>query len=153
MLVVAGGELNVSDRVGRAKILSRVAPGNAASAFRYVAAGLAFFALYLQLAAAGLSAVTLPALAASASANFDALTVCQGRNNDKGSTQKHGAPTDRQCAFCPAYCHAFTSTALLVKGLDGIYIASTSAEHVDFVVPAMARFPAGAPPRGPPASI
>ncbi|MHB8884132.1 MAG: DUF2946 family protein [Methylovirgula sp.] len=127
---------------------------SAASAQRYVAAWLAILALYLQIAAAGLCTCGLPVLT-DASAGPGAFPICHSQSNDEAQTQSDHAPAhhhQQDCPFCTAHCHAAMVVTPSISGLDSIYAVATTSARAPFIVPQAARFPAGAPPRGPPAS-
>jgi hypothetical protein len=120
---------------------------------RHVAAWLAVFGLYLQLAAAGLCTCGLPALLAVGGPA--AFPICHSQTSDApGQTHNDHAPAPQhECAYCTAHCHAAMGMAPPLRSIDAIHAVSAPAATAAFIVPQAARFPAGAPPRGPPASI
>jgi len=151
-MICAGGKMRVAYNVHNIWL----ARGRAVAAIplrRHVVVWLAVFGLYLQLAAAGLCPCGLPApLAAGGPAAFP---ICHLQTSDApGQTHNDHAPAPQhECAFCTLHCHAAIGVAPALVGVDAVHAVSAPAERAVFIVPQAARFPAGAPPRGPPASI
>ncbi len=119
---------------------------------RHVAAWLAILGLYVQLVAVGFGTCCLPISGDAAPSPFP---ICHAQSNDQGSTQTPGDPASahhHECAFCLVHCHAAMAFAPSMDALASVYAISTAAEQVPFIIPVAARFSAGAPPRGPPAS-
>ncbi len=126
----------------------------AASAQRHVAIWLGILALYMQIAAAGLCTAGLP-VSADAASGLSPFPICHAQSGDHADAQTPGNPApahQHECPFCAVHCHAAMVMAPAINGLDSVYAVSTPAAPAPVIVPQAARFPAGAPPRGPPAS-
>lgn len=133
---------------------SRPAARSAATPLRrHIAAWLAILGLYVQLAAAGLCTAGLPV--AADAAGLSSFPICHAQSGNHGSTPTPGDPVpahQHECPFCAVHCHAAMVMAPSISGQDSVYAVSPSAAPAPIIVPHVARFPAGAPPRGPPAS-
>ncbi|MGA3302345.1 MAG: DUF2946 family protein [Methylovirgula sp.] len=123
---------------------------------RQIAAWLAIFGLYVQLAAAALCTCGLP----TASAAPGAFPICHSHsaaNAERGTKQAQNdrAPAhhEQQCPFCTVHCHAAMVMAPSLAALDHVSIAAQPAQVAAFVIPSPARFSLSAPPRGPPPSV
>ncbi|MGB8276573.1 MAG: DUF2946 family protein [Methylovirgula sp.] len=144
----------MSDRVHQIWRSRQAALGAAASVQAHVAVWLGILALYMQLVAAGLCAAGLP-LSPDPAAGLSAFPTCHSPSNDDsaGQAQSDHAPAHQhECPFCAVHCHAAMVMAPAISGLDSVYAVPKPANPAPFVVSQAARFPAGAPPRGPPAS-
>jgi hypothetical protein len=124
-------------------------------------AWFAGLALYVQIIAGAFCA------AGTADAAFDTLAdspfpICHSQSSDEAIAQalnsddKDGgqAPAHRHsCPFCPVHGQAAMAPPPSVAGLAIPLAVSITPEHAAFIFPSPAHFPAGAPPRGPPADV
>jgi hypothetical protein len=140
----------VFDRIRRRGILKSAGRGAAGSA-RHVATWLAILGLYLQLFAVGLGRggpldQTLASLAQGA------FPICHTSGGADPSVPAQ-APDHHSCPFCALHCHAALVVAPSVGILQTFVAVPSDAIQASFLTPNTARFPAGAPPRGPPTSV
>ncbi len=121
-------------------------------ALRGAAAHLALLALLLQVIAVALCPCGLASAAPYAQT---AVAHCHDVASDTHSDRGHGeVPAQGKhspCPFCSAHCHAPLAFAPAIAGLKVFIAVSITPEHAAFIFPSPAHFPAGAPPRGPPA--
>lgn len=113
---------------------------------------LALFALFLQIVAAGLCPCGFTA--ADALADMPHCHVDAGdaaADHGHGGDQAPGHHSD-PCPFCTAHCHAPLAMAPAVAAIARTYTRILEPAPCLVVVAEVARFPAGAPPRGPPAA-
>ncbi len=155
MLSPGGGSQGACRITLNQKSLSRRAIAAGAMPLRrHLAAWLAILGLYVQLAAAGLCTVGLPSSADAT--GLGPFPICHSQSDDEsaGQAQNDHAPGHQhECPFCAVHCHAAMVMAPSVAGLDSISLVAKPADPAPFIVPQAARFPAGAPPRGPPVSV
>jgi len=151
-MIFADGEfVGVSDRFNRQGITSWPATAVAMPLRRQIAAWLAILGLYVQLAAAGLCTCGLPVLSPAGP-----FPICHGQNAADNASQApdHHTPVHHdECPFCQAHCHAAMVAAPGLASIERFDAVLPGTEPAPFIVPQAARFQAGAPPRGPPASI
>jgi hypothetical protein len=120
---------------------------------RQWAVWLAVFALYMQLGAAALCSACFPV---AADANTGLFPICHAQSDagSPGQAQNDHAPAQHQgCPFCAVHCHAAMVITPSLANLDSLYAVTKPAAPAPFIAAPVARFSAGAPPRGPPASI
>ena len=142
----------MSERGGKIWHSRPAALSVAMSAQRHIAAWLAILGLYVQLAAAGLCTAGLPV--AADAAGLSSFPICHAQSGNHGSTPTPGNPVpahQHECPFCAVHCHAAMVTAPSISVQHSTYAVSLPADPASFIVPHVARFSAGAPPRGPPA--
>lgn len=145
---------------------------------RRLAASFAILGLYMQLAAAGFCTCCLPNLGGLAAAPPCHVHVYAAPTADAGHTalqandalaqealahealalddhaQHDHAPAPHQnCPFCTVHCHAAMVQAPSIGVVQQTAALPVQLEPVPFIAPQAARFPAGAPPRGPPTSV
>jgi Protein of unknown function (DUF2946) len=117
----------------------------------HISAWLAILGLYVQLFAAGLCTAGSPldpALANSAQGGFP---ICHASGGGDQSAPAQGpAQAHHACPFCALHCQAAMVLAPLIASPQSFVAGSSEAAPAPFVTPRAARFPAGAPPRGPP---
>lgn len=153
LYLALGGYRSVSDRVYQIWRLRQAVRGAATSVQAHVAVWLGILALYMQLAAAGLCTAGLP-LSPGPAAGLSAFPSCHSPSSDDsaGQAQSDHAPAHQhECPFCAVHCHVAMVMAPAISGLSSVYAVPKPADPAPFVAPRAARFPAGAPPRGPPA--
>ncbi len=128
-----------------------------AGAFSWLAA----LALYVQIIAGALCA------AGTANAAFDTgadspFPICQTQSNDTRSAQTqdndhkdggHAPAHEHNCLLCSVHCQAALAPAPSLGGIATVFAVSITPEPAPFIFPSAARFPAGAPPRGPPSAV
>lgn len=122
-----------------------------------VSAWVAIACLFLQLAASAACGIGATPNGASAALNQSPFPICHALTGDEDLTPapggQHPQPDRHTCPFCSAHCHA--AVALAVPGAIvtpyGIAVALADPPAVRRSL--SARFAAGAPPRGPPASV
>ena len=130
---------------------TRVTP----SAGTFAGALLAFLALYAQLLASVFCAATTADAAPRAE---DAFAICHTvRSNAPSDEHKPSAPGgvplhDQQnfCALCAVHCLAPIASPPTIGGVEAFFAVPAQIRQASFSIPCSARFPAGAPPRGPP---
>ncbi|MGP0060867.1 MAG: DUF2946 family protein [Beijerinckiaceae bacterium] len=120
---------------------------------RRSAAYLALLALLLQVIAVALCPCGLASAAAHAQA---AMPHCHEVASDTPSDHRQSDdPAQGQHSHCPfffsAHCHAPLAVAPSIASLEVFFAVSVTPEQAAFIFPSPAHFPAGAPPRGPPA--
>ncbi|HKH81087.1 MAG TPA: DUF2946 family protein [Methylovirgula sp.] len=126
---------------------------DAASARRHIGAWLAILGLYVQLFAAGLCTAGSPLSIDASSGNLAAFPICHTPGSSDQSAPAQGpAPVHHACPFCALHCKAAMVMAPSVGAPERFVAISTPATQALFIVPAPARYSAGASPRGPPAS-
>jgi hypothetical protein len=139
-----GSDVGITSR--RRLLQARDARGDVRRRF---CAGLAILSLYVQLFAAGLCGSSFAVSPAAAGA----FPICHTRASGSPSDQ---APAQDQahhdCAFCALHCKAAMVLPPSIGAPHRFVAATTRIESASFIVPAPARFPISAPPRGPPAS-
>ena len=138
----------MSDRGSRALRGERTAAATSPS----LALCLALFALFLQIVAAGLCPCGFTAVDALAD-----MPHCHADAGDAPVDHAHGgdqAPAHHSdpCPFCTAHCHAPLAMAPAVAAIARTYVRVAEPVPRLIVFADVARFPAGAPPRGPPAA-
>lgn len=143
-----------SRTIGRNKRKTLVAHGRAGGWF-------AVLALYVQIIAGALCA------AGTANAAFDTradspFPICQTQPNDTRSAQTqdndhkdggHAPAHEHNCLLCSVHCQAAMAPAPSLGGIAAVFAVSIVPQHAAFIFPSVARFPAGAPPRGPPSAV
>jgi hypothetical protein len=111
-------------------------------------------ALYVQIIAGAFCA------AGTANAAFDTLAdspfpICHAQSRDEASAQTPDggqAPAHHHsCPFCSVHGQAAMAPPPAVAGLEIPLAVSVTPEQAALIFPSPSRFPAGAPPRGPPA--
>ncbi len=127
------------------------------SANRHVTAWIAVVCLCVQLAASAACGVGTPLDAAFAGPERGLFPICHagvgGEELGQTSNGRHTPAHQQGCLFCQVHCHAamaLTPTIAVVSKPS--LVVSASAEPPLLVVRPSARFPAGAPPRGPPSA-
>jgi hypothetical protein len=138
----------VFDRIRRRDILT--AGRGAAGAARHVATWLAILGLYLQLFAVGLGSGG-PLDQRLASSPQGAFPICH--TSGGGDPSAPAQADHHSCPFCALHCHAALAVAPSVGILQTFGAVPSDAIQASFIAPNTARFPAGAPPRGPPTSV
>jgi hypothetical protein len=140
--------MGVFERIRGQRILRTSGIGGRA---RAVSAWLAILGLYVQLFATGLCAAPLdPALGNAAQGAFP---ICHTpRDSNQSAPTQAPAPFHQTCPFCALHCHAAMVMAPSIGVIQTFVAVSTHPAQAIFIAPSPARFSAGAPPRGPPAS-
>lgn len=138
------------DRICGRRILRAGRRNAAGMARRHVPAWLAILGLYVQLFAAGLCTAGTPLDPALGTQG--ALPICH-TGSDQSAPAQDRAPADHACPFCALHCQAAMVMAPSFGAPERFVVVSAQAAQPPFIVPSPARFPAGAPPRGPPASV
>lgn len=150
------GFLGVSTRIDKIACSRQLVSAAGRPVIRQVAAWLAVFGLYVQLAAAGLCACGLP----TANASPGAFPICHSQSSagaDQSTKQAqndhapvhHGEP----CPFCAVHCHAAMVVAPSIAVLDHVSVVAKPIKVAAFGIPSPVHFSLGAPPRGPPRSV
>lgn len=149
------GEAVTPDFVRKARVFGLGPPVGVLSASRRVTAWLAVFCLYIQLAASAACVVGAPE-AALAGPEQGLFPICHALvgGEDAGRTHNRGGvPAHRHsCPFCSIHCHAAAAVTPTIVVFEPSLVLSASVEPPLFVVRSSVRFPAGAPPRGPPSA-
>jgi hypothetical protein len=155
MIFIGRGIWSVLDRFRKIGLSRRTTLVARLPLRRYFVAWLAILGLYVQLAAAGLCTAGLP-LAPDPATGLSVFPICHSPSSDDIAAQTPGDPApahQHDCPFCAVHCHAAMGMAPAISGLDSIADVSAQVVPAALIVPQAARFPAGAPPRGPPTSI
>ncbi|MGD0635260.1 MAG: DUF2946 family protein [Beijerinckiaceae bacterium] len=122
------------------------------SARHLAAVCLAILGLYLQITAAAACLIG-PSAANDAGPSGDLFPIC---HTDDGGTDTpggdQGPAAQHSCPLCAHHCQALLAPPSPVTVLEPLFTGSTEATHAPFLTRSLARFAAGAPPRGPPAT-
>lgn len=139
------------DRIGRRRTLSAGGFRASSGAYRHISAWFAILGLYVQLFAAGLCTAGSPFDAALANSAQGSFPICHASgSSDQPAPAQGPASAHHACPFCALHCQAAMVLAPSVGSPQSFVAVSSEATSASFVTPHAARFPAGAPPRGPP---
>jgi hypothetical protein len=143
----------VFDRIDGRRILNAGGLSAPGGVYRHLSAWLAILGLYVQLFAAGLCTAGSPFDPALGNSGQGAFPICHAAAGDPSAPAQGPAPAHQACPFCALHCQAAMVFAPSVGSLQSFVAVSSEATQAPFVTPNAARFPAGAPPRGPPPSV
>ncbi|MDR3462129.1 MAG: DUF2946 family protein [Beijerinckiaceae bacterium] len=130
------------------------APRTLASARHFAVVCLAILGLYLQITAAAACLIG-PSAANDASSNGQLFPICHAdHGTDASSTPggDQGSTAQHSCPFCSHHSQAVMAPPDRAAVLEPLFTGSAEATHAPFLTRSLARFAAGAPPRGPPAT-
>ncbi|MGO9135236.1 MAG: hypothetical protein ACLP8A_14495 [Methylovirgula sp.] len=114
---------------------------------------LGVVALYLQLAAAGLCAGSMP-ISPDQASTVSSFPICHSPgghagtdHGDKGSTHQQG------CPYCTIHCQAAMAMPASLPGLAHVYVVATRIAPPGTTHPPALGLSLNALPRGPPLSL